>query len=104
MDAIIRNMIITAVHYRNTTVKEIAGAMGMSQYGLYRKIERLSLKPRELEKIGRVLGAELICYYRFPDGSKIGQLEKPVKGPIARKISGPPKKSKNNRGIPKKFA
>ena len=85
MDIIIRNMVYTAAHYRNTSIKKIARAAGMSRIGLYRKIQRSSLKPRELEKIVKVLGGEFICYFLFPDGSKIGQLEKFGHGHTSKK-------------------
>ena len=99
MDTIIRNMVFTAAHYRNITIEKIARVLGTSRFGLYRKIERASLKPRDLEKIGKALGGEFVCYFLFPDGSKIGRLDKPVKGPVANKINSPAEKKKFKSNI-----
>ena len=78
MDINIGQMIFTAASYRNTNVGMVAQAIGMSPSSLYKKISRNTLKPGELSKIAKVLGAEYICYYSFHDGSKIGTLEKNI--------------------------
>ena len=73
----VEQMIYTAAFFRNTNVGEIARAIGMTPSNLYKRIKRSTLKPWELEKIGKVLGGEYVFYYSFPNGTKIGTLEKP---------------------------
>jgi len=70
-------MIFTAAIFRNTNVAEIARAIGMAPSSLYKKISRSTLRPWELAKIGEALGGEYVFYYSFPNGTKIGTLEKP---------------------------
>ena len=69
-------MIFTAAIFRDTNVAEIARAIGMAPSSLYKKISRSTLKPWELSKIGKVLGGEYVFYYSFPNGTKIGTLDK----------------------------
>ena len=76
MDLDIEQMIYTSAAFRNTNVGEVARAIGMAPSNLYRKIKRNTLKPWELAKIGKALGGEYVCYFSFPNGSKIGSLEK----------------------------
>ena len=72
----IEQMIYTAAAFRNTNVGEVARVIGMAPSNLYRKIKHNTLKPWELSKIGKALGGEYIFYFSFPNGSKIGSLEK----------------------------
>lgn len=73
----IEQMIYTSAIFRNTNVGEIARAIGMTPSNLYKKIKRNTLKPWELAKIAKSLGGEFVFYYSFPNGTKIGKLEKP---------------------------
>ena len=77
MTITMEQMIYTAATFRNTNVGEVARSIGMSPSNLYRKIKHNTLKPWELSKIGEALGAEFVFYFAFPNGSKIGSLEKP---------------------------
>ena len=77
MDLNIEQMIYTSVTFRNTNVGEVARAVGMSPSNLYRKIKHNTLKPLDLARIGKALGGEFVYYFSFPNGSKIGSLEKP---------------------------
>ena len=70
-------MIYTSAIFRNTNVAVIARAVGMTPSNLYKKIKRGTLRPWELSRIGKVLGGEYVFYYAFPNGTKIGTLEKP---------------------------
>ena len=76
MDNEIEQMVFTAAMFRNTNVAEIARAIGMAPPNLYRKMRKSTLKPAELAEIGKVLGAEYSFYFSFPNGSRIGKLEK----------------------------
>ena len=76
MDTEIEKMIYTAAIFRNTNVAEIARAIGMAPTNLYRKMKCCTLKSAELIKIGKVLGAEYSFYFSFPNGTKIGKVEK----------------------------
>ena len=77
MNLELEQMIYTSAIFRNTNVAEIARAVGMAPSSLYKKIKRGTLKPRELSEIGKALGGEYVFYYAFPNGTKIGTLEKP---------------------------
>ena len=70
-------MIFTAAIFRNTNVGEIARSIGMTPSSLYKRIKRNTLKPGDLSIIARALGGEYVFYYAFPNGTKIGNLEKP---------------------------
>ena len=72
----IENMVFTAATYCNTNVAEIARAIGMLPSTLYRKLKRRTIKPDELIKIGKYLGCKYVYYLSFPNGAKIGRLEK----------------------------
>ena len=76
MDNEIENMLYTAAVFRNTNLADVARNVGMSPQNLYKKMKRKTLKPAELGKIGKSLGAEFVFYLSFPNGSKIGKLEK----------------------------
>ena len=88
MNLDIEQMMFTAANFRNTNVAEIARSLGMTPASLYRKMRRNTLKPRELSKIAKVIGGEYVYYISFPDGSKIGKLEKPARS-----------KKKRGRGV-----
>ena len=76
MNTNISQMIYTAASFSNTNLTEVARSIGMDPSNLRKKIRRSTLKPSELAKIAKVLGAEYVFYYSFPNGSKIGTLEK----------------------------
>jgi len=76
MDNEIEKMVYTAAVFRNTNVAEIARTIGMAPANLYRKMKQCTLKPAELVKIGKALGAEYTYYFSFPNGTRIGKLEK----------------------------
>ena len=77
MDLDIEQMVFTSAIFRNTNVGEVARAMGMSPASLYKRISRNTLRPGELSNIAKVLGGEYVFYFSFPNGTKIGKLEKP---------------------------
>ena len=76
MDNEQENMVYTAAMFRNTNVAAIAKELGMSSSNLYRKMRLCTLKPAELAKIAKVLGGEYSFYFSFPNGTRIGRLEK----------------------------
>jgi len=82
MDNEIEKMIYTAAVFRNTNVAAIARAIGVAPANLYRKMKCITLKPAELAKIGKVLGGEYSFFFSFPNGTKIGKLEKQEKRKI----------------------
>ena len=73
----IKHMIYTAASSRNSSVREIARLIGMTPSNLYRKVRQNTIKPCELEKIAKILGGKYAFYFYFPNGSRIGNLEKP---------------------------
>ena len=73
----IKHMIYTAALSRDITVDKIAQQLSMTPSNLYRKVRQNTIKPCELEKIAKILGGEYAFYFYFPNGSKIGNLEKP---------------------------
>ena len=68
-------MIFTAATFRNTNVADIARTIGIAPQNLYRKMKCSTLKPMDLERIGKALGGEYTYYFSFPNGTKIGKLE-----------------------------
>jgi len=76
MENAIEQMVFTAAVFRKTNVAEIARAIGMQPSNLYRKLRCNTLKPAELIKIGKILGAEYVYYFSFPNGTQIGKQEK----------------------------
>ena len=76
MNLTIAQMIYTAAIFRQTNVAEIARYIGMTPSALYKKISRNTLRPEELSKIAKALGGEYYYHFSFPNGSKIGALEK----------------------------
>ena len=76
MDNEVEQMIYTAAVFKGTNVAEIARSIGMSPQNLYRKMKALTLKPEELTAIAKALGAEYAFFFTFPNGSKIGKLDK----------------------------
>ena len=84
MNLTIEQMIYTAAIFRKTNVAKIARTLGMAPSVLYRKINRNTLKPWELSSIAESLGGEYHFYFTFPNGSKIGALDK-VKYPRINK-------------------
>ena len=76
MDNEVESMLYTAAVFRNTNLADIARTIGMSPQNLYKKMKRRTLKPEELGRIGKSLGAEYAFYFSFPNGTKIGKVEK----------------------------
>ena len=76
MDPDIEQMIFTSAIFRNTNVAEIARLIGMTPSNIYKKIRRNTLKSGDLSRIAKALGAEFVFYFSFPNGTKIGKLEK----------------------------
>ena len=91
MNLDIEQMIYTSVMYCNTNVREIARIIGMSPSNLYRKIRCNTLRSGELSKIAEALGGEYLFCFSFPNGTKIGKLEKPKRKGIKsdKKKQGP---------------
>ena len=87
MEITIEEMIYTAAKFRKTNVAEIARAMGVSPSVLYKKIYRNTLKPWELAKIAQTLDGEYHFYFSFPNGSKIGALDKKKQALIANETT-----------------
>ena len=79
MNIDIEQMVYTAAIFRNTNVAEIARAIGMAPSSLYKKISRDTLKSRDLARIAKALGGEYNFYIKFPNGTKIGKLDKEKK-------------------------
>ena len=70
----VEQMIFTAAVFCNTSAAEIARAMGMAPQNFYRKMKQANFKPEEFSKIAKILGAEFVYYFSFPNGSKVGTL------------------------------
>ena len=76
MDNEMEKMVYTAAIFRNTNVADVARNIGMSPQNLYQKMRRCTLRPADLSKIGKYLGAEYTFCFSFPNGTRIGKLEK----------------------------
>ena len=76
MELTVEQMIYTAAVFCNTNVAEIARAIGITPSALYKKISRNTLKASDLSEIAQILGGEYHFHFSFPNGSKIGALEK----------------------------
>ena len=87
MDLDVEQMVFTSAIFRNTNVAEIARVMGMTPSNMYKKIQRNTLKAGELSKIAKALGGEYVFYFSFPNGTKIGKLERPKFNDKKSKIS-----------------
>lgn len=50
---------------------ELARRLGTSAQALGQRIKTGRFSSEDLESIAAALGAEFICYFRFPDGTQI---------------------------------
>lgn len=78
MNIEIKWLISTAAQFRKTSVAEIARSINMAPQNLYRKMKKGNLKPEELSRIAKKLGGEIVIYFSFPNGSKIGNMDKSI--------------------------
>lgn len=60
-----------AAAYSDTSQTAIASALGTTPQSLYNRKKVGKFSTAELEKIAEALGAKYVCYFEFPDGTKI---------------------------------
>jgi hypothetical protein len=72
----VERMINASAAICHTNVRSIARTLKMSPSNLYRKIRCNTLKPWEIASIARALGGKYVFYFSFPNGTKIGKLER----------------------------
>ena len=53
------------------TMGELANRLGYSRQNLNVRIERNKFTDEELKQIAEILGCKYVCYFEFPDGTKI---------------------------------
>jgi len=75
-------MITTAAIYRSLSIADVARSVKMAPQNFYRKLNRGHFTPLEFSKIARLLGADFVFYFNFPDGSKIGSLDRTKQGGV----------------------
>ena len=64
-------MINMALTYAGISQRTLAEQMGVAVSNLNQKIKRNSLRKEDMEQIAAAIGAKFICYFEFPDGTKI---------------------------------
>ncbi len=57
--------------YKDKSQAELARMIGTTPSNLNQKVKRNTLTKEELEKNAEVLGAQYVCYFELPDGTKI---------------------------------
>ena len=60
----------TAAIHGDITLAEIAKKVGMSPQSFSNRMKTGKFTRKELDEIGKALGAEFISFFRFPDGSE----------------------------------
>lgn len=66
----IQEQIKTAAIHGNITLAEVAKKVGMSPQSFSNRMKTGKFTKKELNEIGKALGAEYISYFKFSDGSK----------------------------------
>lgn len=64
-------MINMALTYAGVSQRALAEQMGVAVSNLNQKIKRNSLRKEDMEQIAAAIGARYVCYFEFPDGTKI---------------------------------
>lgn len=67
----IEQMLKMALSYKGISQAELARQLGTTPSNLNQKVKRDTLTKRDLEDISEILGCKFICFFEFPDGTKI---------------------------------
>ena len=62
-----------ALAYKGLKSADLARLLDTSPQNLNQIMKRNKFTQESLEKIAEVLGAEYVCYFKFPDGYTIGK-------------------------------
>lgn len=57
--------------YAKMSEAEVARKLGTSSQAFGQRLKTGKFTSAELDRIAGALGAEFVCYFRFPDGTKI---------------------------------
>ena len=57
--------------YAKVSERELAKRIGTSSQNLGQRLKVGKFTSEELERIAVALGAEFICFFRFPDGTEV---------------------------------
>ena len=57
--------------YCNISEAELARRIGTTSQAFGQRLRTGKFSSADLEKIADALGAEFVCYFKFPDGTKI---------------------------------
>lgn len=57
--------------YSKTSEAELARRIGTTSQALGQRIKTGKFSSSDLNTIAKALGAEFICYFKFPDGTEI---------------------------------
>lgn len=60
-----------ALEKAGVTMAELAEKLGYSNQNLFMRIKRNKFTDEELKQIAEILGCKYVCYFEFPDGTKI---------------------------------
>lgn len=71
IDITLQQKIKVACDTAEMSLTELGAEMGMSQASISKRVKTGKFTQEELEKIGRILGAEYRSGFYFPDGNKI---------------------------------
>lgn len=67
----IKQMITDAVYHAGVSQAELARTLGTSPANLNKKVNRNTLTKEDLEQIAEALGAKYVCFFEFPDGTRV---------------------------------
>lgn len=66
-----KQMVTMALGYAGMSQAQLARAIGTTPSNLNQKVNRNTLTKEDLEQIAEALGGKYVCYFEFPDGTKI---------------------------------
>lgn len=66
----ISEQIKLACIHANISLGELAKKFGSSQSGFSQRLNTGKFTKEELKQIANILGAEYVCYFKFPDGKE----------------------------------
>ncbi|MFV0362856.1 MAG: helix-turn-helix domain-containing protein [Suipraeoptans sp.] len=61
-----------ALKYANMSISQLAEEMGMTKQSLSNRLKTDKFNSDEMTKFASIIGAKLVSYFEFPDGTKIG--------------------------------
>lgn len=67
----IERKIAVALAHRGTSQAQLARDVGESPANFNKKVKRNTLTKEDLEQIAEAMGAKYVCYFEFPDGTRI---------------------------------